>query len=338
MLTCGPWRPIRLEIYEARVAEIDIKTTVNDDLDAAEVIIDLVIEGSAADATLSLSYGEANDSSLGSVIARRDDKGSVSTTWKVSKPHLWYPRGYGKQPLYSVRIELINGKRLLYCTSKRFGLRKLELVENGLEDSPGNSFFFRINNIPIFCGGTNWIPADMFTPRINKQKYHELVKLAADGNQIMLRVWGGGIYEEDVLYETCDEIGIMVWQDFNFACGNYPAGHLFLQSVEEEATSNVLRLRHHPCIVLWAGNNEDYQIMETENLEYDPDEEDPQQWLSSSFPARYIYEKLLNNVMKKYGSHTPYRFGSPWGGKNTRDPTQGDIHQWNGMDASIVLT
>ncbi len=221
--------------------------------------------------------------------------------------------------------------------SRRFGLRRAELIEHELEGAPGTSFFFQINNVPIFCGGSNWIPADSFLPRITPQKYRDWVKLAADGNQIMLRVWGGGIFEQQAFYDVCDELGVLVWQDFLFACGNYPTYPLFLNSVRKEARGNVKLLRHHPSIVLWAGNNEDYQYAESEGLDYDPTDNNPDDWLISSFSARYIYEKLLPDVIQELMPDTPYRYGSPWGGKTTTDQTVGDLHQWNGESFSQRL-
>jgi beta-mannosidase len=134
-----------------------------------------------------------------------------------------------------------------------------------------------------------------------------------------------------VFYEIADELGILVWQDFMFACGAYPAKiESFRKSVEDEARANVKRLRHHPSIVIYAGNNEDYQLQESEHLEYDPDNKDPESWLKTNFPARYIYEKILVDVTKDLAPDTYYHFGSPWGGKDTRDRSVGDIHMWDG--------
>lgn len=145
------------------------------------------------------------------------------------------------------------------------------------------------------------------------------------------RVWGGGIYEDDAFYNACDELGLLVWQDFMFGCGNYPTFPSFLVSVQKEAEQNVRRLRHHPCMAIWAGNNEDYQVQEQEGLEYNFDDKDPQSWLLTNFPARYIYEKLLPDVMSQECPDVPYHPGSPWGdGKLTSDPSVGDMHQWNG--------
>jgi beta-mannosidase len=248
----------------------------------------------------------------------------------IQKPNLWYPIRYGKQPLYTVIATLFAGNDKLDTITKRIGLRRAELVQHALQDQPGTSFFFKINNIPIFCGGSNWIPADSFVPRITAQKYRDWIQMVADGNQCMIRVWGGGIYEEQVFYDTCDELGILVWQDFLFGCGNYGVWDDFVANVQKEAEENIKRLRHHPCMVIWAGNNEDYQVQESMGLHYDFSDKNVDNWLKSDFPARYIYEKVLADACKKLIPKTYYHYGSPWGaGKDTKDPTVGDIHQWN---------
>ena len=152
----------------------------------------------------------------------------------------------------------------------------------------------------------------------------------ADGNQFMLRVWGGGIYEEQHFYDACDELGILVWQDFMFGCGNYPAWPALRDSIRREAVENVKMVRHHPSIVIWAGNNEDYQYQESAGLTYDYADKNPDSWLATDFPARYIYEKILSDVCADLIPHVPYHPGSPWGaGRDTHDATVGDIHQWN---------
>lgn len=144
-------------------------------------------------------------------------------------------------------------------------------------------------------------------------------------------VWGGGIFEPEIFYETCDQLGILVWQDFLFACASYPTYPGYLQSVESEARANVQLLRHHPSIVIYAGNNEDYQIQQKYNLTYDYDgDKDPESWLRTSFPARFIYEHLLPKVVEEESPGMAYHPSSPWGGgRHTTDSTIGDIHQWD---------
>ncbi len=287
--------------------------------------VDVVGRASHVEFTVSLG-----DLVVGTEIVRTEN-GLASATFHTKQPQLWYPAGYGKQPLYTLAAKLLLEGKTKDSVSKRFGLRRAEAIQRKLLDAPGTTFLFQINNISIFCGGSNWIPADSFIPRISPEKYRQWVKMVVDGNQTMLRVWAGGVYEEQALYDACDELGLLVWQDFLFACGNYPAFPAFLEQVEREARANIKRLRHHPSIVIWAGNNEDYQYVESEGLDYNPDDHDPQSWLKSSFPARYIYEKLLVDITQELIPQTYYHFGSPFGGKHTRDPTVGDIHQWNGI-------
>ncbi|KAL7620659.1 Beta-mannosidase B [Parahypoxylon ruwenzoriense] len=322
LLTCGPWRPINLEIYDSRIADLWFDIDVDESLTSATVTTHASIEGKASKVKFDISLGGA------SVASQIVDAGS-SAAFTISSPELWYPVRYGKQPLYTITATLEDDGKDIDSISKNAGIRKAQLIQRPLQGEPSTSFFFEINGIPIFCGGSDWIPADNFIPRISKQKYYDWVKLVADGNQFMIRVWGGGIYEEQAFYDACDELGILVWQDFMFGCGNYPAWPELLDSIKREAEANVKLLRHHPSIVIWAGNNEDYQYAESVNLTWDQDNKDAESWLKTDFPARYIYEKILADVCREHSPSVYYHPGSPWGGVNTRDPTVGDIHQWN---------
>lgn len=325
-MTCGPWRPINLEVYTSRIADLFFATRIEKSLQWAEITAKCEIEGNADEVMFEILFQD--EKVAGETV--KVVNGFASALFRTQKPELWYPARHGKQPLYEMKATLLSKGQIGDTTSQRFGLRRAEVVQRKLSDTSGTTFFFEINNIPMFCGGSNWIPADSFIPRIDASRYRNWLKLAVEGNQSMIRVWGGGIFEEQAFYDACDEFGILVWQDFLFACGNYPAHDEFLGLVKREATANVKRLRHHPCIVMWAGNNEDYQYRETEKLEYDPQDRNPTHWLKSDFPARYIYEKILADVTQELLPDTYYHFGSPFGGKNTRDPTVGDIHQWNG--------
>ena len=324
-MTCGPWRPINLEIFSSRISDLYFTNSVDKSLKFAEFVAKADIEGTASDVKFQISL-DGKEVASKTVKA---SKGHATHTFKIENPALWFPIRYGEQPLYTVTAVLLNGSSEVDSESKKFGLRRAELIQRSLTDQPGTTFFFQINNIPIFCGGSDWIPADNFIPRITKEKYYDWVKMVADGNQFMIRVWGGGIFEEQAFYDACDELGILVWQDFLFGCGNYPAFPEFLALVKTEAEENVKLLRHHPSIVIWAGNNEDYQYQESEKLTYDPENKDAESWLKTDFPARYIYEKVLADACKELTPDTFYHFGSPWGGKDTTDPTIGDMHQWN---------
>ena len=180
-------------------------------------------------------------------------------------------------------------------------------------DEEGESFVICINGEPIFCRGANWIPADSFIPRLTRDDYDALVGMAAAANMNMLRVWGGGIYERPEFFDACDRLGIMVWQDFMFACGSYP-DHLdeFRASVRAEAEDTVRRLRNHPSLVLWCGNNEC-------------------QWLNrrdGRLPGERLYSEVLPEVCAELDPSRPYWPGSPFGGEEPNSPTHGDQHLW----------
>ena len=332
LLTCGPWRPIYLEAYTSRIENLYFTTDVDKSLKSAEVVAQADIEVGEEDVeSLRIKFEISIRGRVMSAEVVPVQDGSARATFRTQNPELWYPARYGSQPLYEIRAILLSPSNSVHDTvAKRFGLRRAKVVQRKLDDAPGTTFFFEINNIPVFCGGSDWIPADSFIPRLTPQKYRDWVKLAVDGNQIMIRVWGGGIFEQASFYDACDEMGVLVWQDFLFGCGNYPANNDFLDLVKREAVANVKILRHHPCIAIWAGNNEDYQYQESEGLQLDPEDGNPDNWLRTDFPARYIYEKILPDVVKDLDPGTFYHPGSPWGGKDTRDPTVGDIHQWNG--------
>ncbi|KAK3355617.1 glycoside hydrolase superfamily [Neurospora tetraspora] len=326
LLTCGPWRPINLEIFESRLADLNIQSTVPEDLKSADIKVNAEVEGKADKVRFDISLDGKQIAS--ETVQVSSDKATASFT--LENPSLWYPIRYGKQPLYQVKATLIAGDSEEDEIEKRIGLRRAELIQRPLKDQPGKSFFFQVNNIPLYCGGSDWIPADNFIPRISKERYYDWIKLVADGNQFMIRVWGGGIYEEQAFYDACDELGILVWQDFMFGCGNYPAWPELLESIKREAYENVKLLRHHPSIVIWAGNNEDYQYQESVSLTYKYEDKNADNWLKTDFPARYIYEKILPDVCSELIPTTYYHPGSPWGdGVDTHDPTVGDIHQWN---------
>ncbi|KAJ5929864.1 Glycoside hydrolase family 2 immunoglobulin-like beta-sandwich [Penicillium verhagenii] len=328
LMTAGIWRPVRLDIYTARVADLWPETKLSINRDTAEVIAALRVESTGVEeytARFALSLH-------GNKIAHQDipvsTENEAQITFRVNRPELWWPHGYGSQTLYEVSVQLLHGEEIMDQKSKKFGIRNAEIIQQ--PDKHGKSFFFRINGMDIFCGGSCWIPADSLLTKITPERYRNWIELMVEGRQVMIRVWGGGIYEDSSFYEACDELGVMVWQDFMFGCGNYPTWPALLESVRQEAIYNVKRLRHHPSIVIYVGNNEDYQVQESVGLTYDFEDKDPENWLKSDFPARYIYEKLLPEVTAEYSPQTFYHPGSPWGdGKISSDPTVGDMHQWN---------
>ncbi|KAJ5096428.1 Glycoside hydrolase [Penicillium alfredii] len=328
LMTAGIWRAVRLEVYTARIADLWPQTQLAAHYQTAEVTavatLDTVVDGPY---TARFSLGVGGHEIAAQEIPVQEEKTS-QVTFRVNHPVLWWPHGYGEQTLYEITATLLCNDEVVDHAYKKFGIRNAELIQR--PDKHGKSFFFRVNGMDIFCGGSCWIPADSLLPAISAERYRKWIELMVAGRQVMIRVWGGGIYEDDSFYEACDELGVLVWQDFMFGCGNYPTWPAMLESVRQETVYNVRRLRHHPSIVIYVGNNEDYQVQESERLTYNYEDKTPDSWLQTDFPARYIYEKLLPEVVAEHSPSTFYHPGSPWGdGKISSDPTVGDMHQWN---------
>ncbi|TVR60552.1 MAG: glycoside hydrolase family 2 protein [Spirochaetaceae bacterium] len=241
----------------------------------------------------------------------------------VKNPALWWPNGMGDQNLYELEVMILDAGGLqLDSSKKRIGLRTLELDRH--EDTWGESFQFVVNGKPFFSKGANWIPADTFVTRVTREFYEFLIKSAAEANMNMLRVWGGGIYEDDVFYDLCDEYGICVWQDFMFACSAYPAfDPEFMENVRCEAIDNVKRIRHHASLALWCGNNEIEQIGGF--IGDNPGEMTWKQYSS-------LFDKLIPGVVAKHDPGTPYWPSSPHSPhgdrKDVQNPKWGDAHLW----------
>ncbi|KIM26256.1 glycoside hydrolase family 2 protein [Serendipita vermifera MAFF 305830] len=332
LMCVGPWKPVHLEAYKTRI--VDMRT-------------DIKLEGSEANITARAALSGSLDKALTAIFTLVDPSGKkhevssdvaanateVEISINITDPKLWYPVGQGQQHLYNANLAIADSGSVLATSEKRIGLRTVRIVQKSLEgESEGGSFYFEVNGASIFAGGSNWIPADSFLTNISPDRYRAWLQLLVDGNQNMIRVWGGGIYEHDVFYDICDELGILVWQDFLFGCGQYPAYEEFLGRVSAEVEANVKRLRHHPSIVIWAGNNEDYALAESIPLELDYSVEYPKvDFRDTSFPARYIYEVLLPEMVAKHAPDMYYHRGSPYSGsgKKSDDRKHGDIHQWN---------
>lgn len=243
---------------------------------------------------------------------------------KVKDPQLWWPNGMGAQPLYDLKVELIGTDgSVLDEQVKRIGLRALRLDRH--KDQWGESFQFVVNGVPFFAKGANWIPVDALLGRRAPEDYRRLLDDAADANMNMLRVWGGGIYEDDCFYEICDELGICVWQDFMFACMGYPSwDKSFMKNVKAEAVDNVRRLRHHPCMALWCGNNE----LEQQAAGGKTAGQERMTW--KEYGA--IFDKLLAEVARELSPDTDYWPSSPHSPhgerENYNNPECGDAHLW----------
>jgi beta-mannosidase len=243
---------------------------------------------------------------------------------EIGEPELWWPNGFGSQPLYRVEVELVaGGGRILDGRSFQVGLRNLELRRE--PDEWGESFGFAVNGVPVFAKGSNWIPADSFPARVTPERLESLLGAAADANHNMVRVWGGGYYETEAFYDACDRLGILVWQDFMFACSIYPLGdENFLAGVAAEVAEQVRRLRHRACLALWCGNNE----MERGWASWGWDR--PENADLKAAYLRFFGETLPAWVAAEDGS-TPYWPSSPSSGRPLVEAIggrSGDEHEW----------
>ncbi len=243
----------------------------------------------------------------------------LSDEFNVENPQLWWPQGYGEQPLYELSVRVGSDE-----VKKKIGLRTVELVNKN--DRIGRSMTIRVNGTDIFCKGANWIPLDALPQRQARSRYDDILSSAVLANMNMLRVWGGGQYETEDFYDLCDEKGILVWQDFMFACALYPATPAFLENVEKEVRHQVKRLRDHPSIALWCGNNENLGALTEHEV-------------SRKNRDRYLvdYDRLNEGVIGKTVAQCdpdrPFWPSSPCGGKGDysdcwHDDSRGDMHYW----------
>ncbi len=309
--TSGIFRSIRIEATPAvRVASVHIAQTLS--AGSATLICAPVLDRPAP---RGVRY-RCSLSLAGVRVAVVD-----GTTLRVHNPRLWWPNGLGAQPLYELQIELLAGDTVVDTWRRRIGIRTIELDRH--PDRWGESFQFRVNGVVVFAKGANWVPAHSFQASVTPPLYDELLTAAAEAHLNMVRVWGGGVYENDEFYDLCDQKGLMVWQDFMFACSRYPGARAFVASVRSEAEYNVQRLAHHACMALWCGNNEVEQMAKD---------------IVARAPRRKAYDAVFNSLLPEvvatYNPETAYWPSSPHDpegyekrmGRNS--DKGGDAHTW----------
>ncbi|MFO8009147.1 MAG: glycoside hydrolase family 2 protein [Candidatus Brocadiia bacterium] len=311
--TMGVWQPVYLEAHDkGRLLDVCARTEW-DEPDRPMLHVDVELEAYES-GEVALAVAVTGDDTRLTAQTTEDvaeGRSQLSVSLRIEEPHLWWPAGMGPQALYTVNVTAdLGGEEL--SRSLRTGLRRVELVRE--EDEEGESFVFHVNGEPVFCRGANWVPADSFLPRVGAEDYEALLGRAAEANMNMIRVWGGGIYEDDEFYELCDRLGLMVWQDFMLACATYPE-HLdeWRENVRQEAEQVVRRLRNHPCVVLWCGNNECQML--AGRLDAPPHEQ--------------VCEQMLPELCARLDPTRPYWPGSPYGEEDANSPGEGDQHNWS---------
>ncbi len=338
LVTAGIWRNVRLEAWSAaRVAAVR-PLVLRADAERADVEVRVDVAGAATGLGVRCVLRSPDGSEVASRAATVD-RHEARATLTVEQPQRWWPRGYGPQPLYELEVHLHDATDDgLDSWRGRIGLRHVRL--NDAPDDVGSAFTIEVNGQPVFCKGANWIPDDCFPSRVGPERYRARLEQAAACGMNMLRVWGGGIYEADAFYETCDELGLMVWQDFAFACAMYPEEPPFDALVEAEARHQIARLAPHPSLVLWNGNNENI-------WGYFDWAKGGRSWREVAKERSWglgFYLELLPRLVAELDPSRPYWPGSPYSGSmaiHANDDRHGCKHvwdAWNERDYEVYRT
>ncbi|SDC68883.1 beta-mannosidase [Williamwhitmania taraxaci] len=323
-ITAGIWKPAYLEVWDKqKITNLHIETQSVDSQKANLSTIVSIISEKNQKASIAITVDGVQATAINAKLQKGENR--VSIPISINQPQLWWSNGLGKQKLYNISAS-IKVKKTASTLATTYGIRTVELVQE--PDSIGTSFFFKVNGQPVFMKGANIIPRHSFLPEASDTNLRQLITDAADAGMNMLRVWGGGAYEDDLFYHLCDSLGILVWQDFMFAGSMYPADPSFLENVKVEATQQIQRLRNHPCIALWCGNNEVSEAWHNWGWQ-------KQNKISPSDSAKIwqgylsLFENLLPSLVAKEDSARAYWPSSPlngWG--RTKSMTEGDSHYW----------
>jgi beta-mannosidase len=318
--TCGIWRPIKLIANnDLRIRDsYIIQNELNDSIAKLNVFMDL-----AYNKTDGYTFELFINDSLVKIKEGGIQYSPMSIPFEIKNPKRWWPHNLGEPYLYDIKIVVKEGKKILDSMSVKKGLRTIALVTE--KDSIGESFYFKVNDVPVYAKGANYIPLNSLQSKVTNGDYEKLLDDVVDANMNMLRVWGGGIYENDIFYDLCDEKGILVWQDFMFACAMYPGDEDFLETVKQEAVDNVKRLRNHTSIALWCGNNENSEGWKRWGWQADRGEAEKEEIWNNYLK---VFDSILPNTVTSL-SDTDYWESSPkYGRGNPKYKTEGDAHDW----------
>lgn len=328
MVTSGIWRPVSLRFYDvATIDDFHVKQLSLSD-QQARLSGELEVNSLAnedAEVVLSYSLPNAHPVSIRQNVTLKPGVNHLTIPVEVKNPVRWMPNGWGDPTLYTISAKIICHDKVIAARQQRIGLRTVKLVNE--KDKDGESYYFEVNGIPMFAKGANYIPSDAMLPAVTEERYRTLFRDIKAAHMNVVRVWGGGVYEDNLFYDLADENGILIWQDFMFGCTIYPADPTFLKRVEQEADYNIKRLRNHACLAMWCGNNE---ILE--GLKY-------WGWQSKYSPETYeqfysnydkLFRQLLPAKVKELDGDRFYVHGSPYFANWGRPDSWkiGDSHNW----------
>ena len=318
-VTSGIWRPVKLKGWNNAKISSCQTTTMSIDSNIANMQTSLEIYANKP------GEYEVFFDTIKEIYTLKKGTNNIAYNFTIKNPNLWWCNGMGEAFLYKHEVDLFYNKKHTSSIGYKYGVRTIELINE--KDSIGTSFYFKLNGKPVFMKGANYIPQDMFLPRVTGERYFNLIDQVKEANMNMLRVWGGGIYEENLFYSLCDKNGILVWQDFMFAGSLYPSDSAFKENIKQEVIQNIKRLRIHPCIALWCGNNEIEVAWNNWGWQkqYGYSTQD-----STEIWDNYtsIFEEMIPNLVEKHTS-TNYTSTSPlsnWGTKENFNHSS--MHYW----------
>lgn len=326
LVTSGIWRPVVLETWSGqRISDVQyIQQDINAKRAKLQTIVEVLSDNATENATITITANGTTVASKQTSLNKGLNK--ITVDYAISKPTLWWSNGLGDPYLYSFQTTLtVNGQKV-EAKDNKIGLRSLRLISE--PDKDGRCLYIELNGKPVFMKGVDMIPLDNFLPRITRERYEKHVLDAKNVNMNMIRVWGGGVYEDDYFYDLCDQHGILVWQDFMFACSTYPADDEFIANIRQEAIDNVKRLRNHTCLALWCGNNECQDVYYGWGGRKDYYTRMGVEELTTA-QFKNMYFKCLPEVVSEYGGGLSYRPSSPYAFEDTpSDGKNGDSHYW----------
>lgn len=333
LVTSGIWRPVHLLSWNT--AEIDniqmIQTSIEKDTAKLKAVIEIY---AAQNATSQIQLSLQNTNIKKSVeVTLSKGLNKIDISFDIPNPKLWWTNGLGNPYLYNIDCKLLSSNTILDQKSVNIGLRTLKIVQK--TDSWGKSFYVELNGVPVFMKGANYIPNDNFLNRVDSNVYKKIINTAAASNMNMLRVWGGGIYENNEFYNLCDKNGILLWHDFMFACSMYPGDDEFIKNIEQEIIQNIKRLRNHPSIALWCGNNEIDAAWQQNSpnggwgwkQQYNTKQKNT---IWHSYDT--LFHKIIPDLVNKYDEARFYWPSSPvadWYKHADFSANSGDIHYWD---------
>lgn len=323
--TMGIWKPVKLLGWSnVKIHSYSIHQQSVDSL-LADLMLDVEIN-SQIQRAYRLQLVHKGRKYIDQVVQLHEGRNRFRLPFTITKPDLWWPNGMGEQHLYAFELKIMDGNKVRDEAGLVTGFRQIALITEA--DSIGESFYFEVNGRPVFMKGANYIPEDSFLNRTSRSQTRKLLQDAATANMNMIRVWGGGIYPEDYFYEIADSLGLLIWQDFMFACTMYPVDDEFMKNVKVEATQQIKRIRKHPSVALWCGNNEVDEGFHNWGWQQ------ALGWTDADSAALWqgyleLFERILPELVSTYDPQRAYWSSSPstgWG--RPESLLGGDVHYW----------